>query len=156
MRKCRGPETQKKRYYIVSFWHGNCIYIGMIKNEIENNQINPIHGTRDADKLEQLVISMRESGWQGRPILAIDEGEGIYQAITGSHRIAAAREAGINISCLIIEDKDIVEDYPGAWCDEWAMANDDDDRKQVLHDFGLNKAAELMAEEIAANEAEWK
>ena len=46
----------------------------------------PYHETRERDKLNNLIASMSVNGWLGGPIVV--DGE---QAITGSHRLAAAR-----------------------------------------------------------------
>jgi len=44
----------------------------------------PYHKIRDHDKVDALVTSMDEAGWQGPPIVV----DG-HQAITGTHRLAA-------------------------------------------------------------------
>ncbi len=77
-------------------------YINMDPSDIE-----PLNGITDHEKYEELVISFREDGYDGIPILAGNECIGIYEAITGSHRIYAAREAGIYIPCVIIDDDEI-------------------------------------------------
>lgn len=59
----------------------------------------PIHQVEDQDKLAALVASMTESGWVGAPIVV--DGE---QAITGSHRLAAAQIAEIEIETVELAD----------------------------------------------------
>lgn len=44
----------------------------------------------------KLVRDMKRRGWRGRPLLATKH-QGECYAITGSHRIAAAMEAGIKV-----------------------------------------------------------
>jgi hypothetical protein len=57
--------------------------------------IEPPHEVRDTKKFYDLVDDMKRKGWLGRPILAVEKGGAIY-ALTGSHRIAAAQEVGID------------------------------------------------------------
>ena len=57
------------------------------------------HAAADAGKVAELVASMLADGWQGAPVLAIGE-----QALTGTHRIEAAREAGIDVPTLDLYD----------------------------------------------------
>ena len=69
---------------------------------ISLQEINPPHGVIDSSKFDVLVQSMESAGWQGRPLLVIRK-NGDYQAITGSHRYAAACEAGLDeVPCVII------------------------------------------------------
>jgi ParB-like chromosome segregation protein Spo0J len=46
------------------------------------------------EKRAELERSMRARGWQGRPLVAVAIGRRV-QAVTGSHRIYAARAAGL-------------------------------------------------------------
>lgn len=51
---------------------------------------------------------MMESGWKGRPLIAIPLGRGYYQAVTGSHRHAAAIEASLpRIPILPFDEKEM-------------------------------------------------
>ena len=60
------------------------------------------HAVRDAAHFEALAASMRAGGWQGRPILAFcTEGEA-PRPLTGSHRIAAARAAGLDTIPVLV------------------------------------------------------
>ena len=66
-------------------------------------EINPPHEVRDCKKFDALVTSMEQDGWQGRPLLVIRK-DGEYKAITGSHRYAAACDAGLEeVPCVIID-----------------------------------------------------
>ena len=72
---------------------------------LDPNNIVPLHDAHDADKLTKLIDSMTTNGWSGAPIVVIPGrdygwGPGNPQAITGSHRIAAARETGIDIPTI--------------------------------------------------------
>lgn len=57
------------------------------------------HQAPEAGLVAELVASMEANGWQGDPVL-VHEG----QAVTGTHRIAAAREAGIKVEVLDLAD----------------------------------------------------
>lgn len=67
--------------------------------------IRPAHEVRDAAKLSTLTASMAANGWSGRAILAY-EYAGSVCALTGSHRIAAARAAELaEVPALVISDE---------------------------------------------------
>lgn len=63
--------------------------------------ITPPHSPTDPPYVRKLAAEMRESGWTGRPLVAYrasrSQGRGVvkWRAISGSHRIAAARAAGL-------------------------------------------------------------
>lgn len=67
----------------------------------------PLHGVVDQDLLRRLAESMTRNGWAGRPLLGVDQG--IYVGLlTGSHRYAAARLAGLDeIPVLLLTVSDI-------------------------------------------------
>lgn len=64
----------------------------MNATQMAARSIAPLHGVRDEEKLATLVESMRRDGWVGEPVLVV-EGCGW----TGSHRVAAAQLAGIDV-----------------------------------------------------------
>lgn len=57
------------------------------------------HAYPEASTLAPIIASMQERGYVGAPVLVMDG-----MAITGSHRIAAARELGINVTTLDLSD----------------------------------------------------
>lgn len=57
------------------------------------------HEPEDNDKVERLAQAMRESGWQGAPLVCWGE-----QLYTGAHRSAAAEKAGIEFPVIDIEE----------------------------------------------------
>ncbi len=62
---------------------------------LDPEKIEPVN---EIDKPKQVTTQakiMRKEGWIGRPLLVADEGDRI-QAFTGSHRLAAAVEAGLD------------------------------------------------------------
>lgn len=104
--------------------------------------IYALHEVRDAEKLETLTGSMREAGWTGRPLIVVEIAEW-YQAITGSHRLAAAEAAGIEeIPCVIITRVELeaaaltVNDF---WDDEITL--------NLLRQMGNVEAVAVMAQE---------
>jgi len=101
-------------------------------------QIVPLHEVRDEEKLNNLIQSMEETGWCGRPLVVIDCGNE-YRALTGSHRIAAAIKAGLaEIPIACIEYGTMFEDYD--------MTSDDlrdpEQIKKLLEEYD-EEAAEL-------------
>lgn len=68
------------------------------------NRIAPLHDAEDEAKLADLVESMAANGWVGAPVVVITTEDGDPQAITGSHRIAAAREVGIDVPTVDVAD----------------------------------------------------
>ena len=66
-------------------------------------EINPVHEPRDMIFFATLKDDLYEEGWLGRPLIAVVTRYGDLQALTGSHRIAAAREVGLEtIPVLVI------------------------------------------------------
>lgn len=58
----------------------------------DGSQYAPRHEVYDPAKRDRLADALAARGWQGAPIVADVQ---TAQAITGSHRIAAARQAGV-------------------------------------------------------------
>ena len=70
--------------------------------------IEVLHAVNRQGFFNDLVASMVNEGWQGRPVLAIEADSGELVAWTGSHRIAAAIEAGLDVvPCLILPESAI-------------------------------------------------
>ena len=107
--------------------------------------IEPPHNVRDAKKLLSLTESMKNTGWQGRPILTYDVGRG-EEALTGSHRIEAAREANIEVPIYRIENAgDYVDKNGKSIVDVGFMELDD--QVKWLNKFGDKNAAKLLKQE---------
>ena len=101
-----------------------------------------LHEVKDTDKLNSLVTSMA-NGWTGRDILAVDCGD-YLQALTGSHRIAAANEVGIEIPVMVIDINEL--------CDNEDMTIDEimsslDYFYTILKDYNTD-AAELLLKDL--------
>ena len=102
--------------------------------------IIPLHEVRDEEKLNNLIESMKENGWTGRPIVVLDIGD--IQALTGSHRYAAAKIAGIEeIPCAIVNHGDMFDYY------NLSDLNDPDNIRRILEEYD-EEAAELFSEEV--------
>lgn len=110
--------------------------------------IEPLHEVRDTDKVAALAESMATAGWLGRPVLVYDDGNGLH-ALTGTHRIAAARLADIEVPVYVL---DVVHQHEdGETCDECPIcrlidARDDDDRCRAADEIG-GEVAELARAE---------
>ena len=121
--------------------------------------IQPLHDAYEADKLDRLADDMRQRGWVGRPILAIDCDD-YLQAITGSHRIRAAELAGIDVEiCEISQPAFDGEDYETGDLYDTLINGSDDDRLaavSTLHNIELasDDAVSIMLAEVTANETE--
>ena len=120
--------------------------------DLPPRSLRPPHPVQDCAKVELLAASMREHGWQSRPLLVVDE-----SAITGTHRLAAAIAAGLEtVPCYVLSSGvvgEISEDEAERW---WQLANDagdDDSRLELLDEIGDAEAIALMREEIDAAEA---
>ncbi|TDC63865.1 hypothetical protein E1258_09465 [Micromonospora sp. KC207] len=61
------------------------------------HRIEAPHAPEDDAKLGLLIEAMQANGWQGAPVVVIDREDADPLAVTGSHRIAAAREADIDV-----------------------------------------------------------
>lgn len=102
--------------------------------------VAPRHEVNDPAKYAALVESMELGGWQGRPVLVYEYHER-YEAITGSHRIAAAQETGTDIPVVVLPYNDDTADL----IDE-ARASDDVDASRLLGRVSV-LAGELMLAE---------
>src|SRR5437868_2969182 len=71
-------------------------------------EVEPLHGVRINDLYKKLINRMITEGWKGRPLLVVEHNKG-YQAWTGSHRIAAAREVNVLIPCYVLSEKPLLE-----------------------------------------------
>lgn len=125
--------------------------IAMVTLEVDPWRIEPPHVVKNERKYSELAAAMQESGWNGRPVLVYMSG-GAYQAITGSHRIAAAREAGLErVPVLLIENQDFATNALYTLLDD---AGDNYGRlraleKAVKANDAVKPAYELLLEEVA-------
>jgi hypothetical protein len=131
---------------------------------MDAENIEPLHEFRDEKKLKKLIDSMRTDGWQGRPILVLDS-NALQQALTGSHRITAAKSLGMQIPVLLFESTGVTS-YYDEWYDEivelWdtVINGDDCERLKALEslfesgEIEDEEVVKLMASELEANDQE--
>ena len=113
-------------------------------DDIAPNEIEPLHSPNVMALYRDLVRSMKKDGWKGRPLLVIECANGSFVAWTGSHRIAAAREAGLDsIPCYIIPELLIESDSIDARTGHVM----DYDRIKAINASGDETAIQLMAHE---------
>lgn len=126
---------------------------------VDPENVTPPHEVRNPAKYNALVAAMRDTGWCGRPILAEEEIYGDYdiwdpeqledvdmRAWTGSHRIAAAREAEIEIPVYVMDED------TNAQVGTWESYLDDEDRVEAFRRAKDRNAAALMAAEVGFDE----
>ena len=102
----------------------------------------PKHGVHDEDKLATLVEAM-ENGWPEDmpPVLVTDDDE----ALTGSHRIAAARIAGIEPETLNVQDAVEALYEEGYDWEELMGGFDDEDLAAAFRLIGREDLARMAA-----------
>ena len=75
---------------------------------IDSKLLTPLHEPRSRRKLQDLVKDMKKNGWRGLPLLVVER-ESDYLAWTGSHRIVAAKKAGlVSIPCYVIQESELL------------------------------------------------
>lgn len=102
-------------------------------------QVIPLHGIRQADKARELAASMEEAGWSGRPLLVVSSGPRLF-AWTGSHRIHAARAAGLAMVPVYIISEDLL---PAGITAQWGHV-DDSERLAAIQMTGDTEACQIM------------
>ena len=111
---------------------------------VNPKRIEPPHGVENKKKFDELVDSMKTEGWVGRPVLYYDIGRG-PEALTGSHRIAAAQKAGLSDIPAVKVTGDI-----GDYVDEFGKSIselqtlDAKELSQWFRNYGDETAAQLM------------
>lgn len=129
---------------------GKDLAMNVVHDVINPQGIEPPHNVRDVAKKEKLTENMEKNGWVGRPLLVFDAGRG-NEALTGSHRIAAAKQAGIEIPIYKIDEN--IGNYADKNGNTIFDAANFEQKNIVkfLREFGDKNAAKLMNEEIKAN-----
>jgi hypothetical protein len=114
--------------------------------------IVPVNPITDQDKFKAIAHSLRTEGWKGNPILVMQEGD-TYAALTGSHRIYAARDVGVNVKATTID----ISRLTLTDIEELQSAMDDDARLAIMERLyksnRIPKAQfEIMRAEVRAND----
>ena len=86
--------------------------------EIDPYEISTINDITDRKKFDYLVSEFEKSGWEGRPVVIVENGNDGYKALTGSHRILAAKEANIMVKAVVVEYSSDIDDLVSADSDE--------------------------------------
>jgi|AntRauTorcE11898_2_1112593.scaffolds.fasta_scaffold08831_2 hypothetical protein len=107
--------------------------------------ITPLHAVTDTNKLATIADDMKKNGWTGNPVLIDDDESNEPKALTGSHRIAAAAIAGIDVEHYSLAETDI--DLGAIFFD----CNDDDDILEVIEAGSDEEAIRIMSEEVESN-----
>ena len=107
---------------------------------IKATDVSPLHEVEHMALYSELVSSLYHDGWVGRPILATEiDGETI--ALTGSHRIAAARhnDMGVPVVMVAMTPEQV----------ERCIEGFQDDRLVVIRETGNADAVALFELELA-------
>lgn len=108
--------------------------------DIDPRSLIPLHDVRSKVSLQRLVDDMAENGWMGRPLLVVESPKGFF-AWTGSHRIAAAVEVGLeSIPCYVVEERRLARFDADA---RWGHV-DDSDRLKIVRGLGDDTAIGIM------------
>lgn len=113
------------------------------------DRIEPLHEVMDEDLAAQLAESMRTVGWQGAPIVVVDREGKDPLAVTGSHRIAAARDAGIIAPAVYLDDVTAAHGIDLAALIAASPAYDADDDLAICQ--AAWSAARLLPAEVAGS-----
>lgn len=103
---------------------------------ITAHEIAPPHEVKDAAKFAAIVADMEKNGWTGRPILAVIDPWGQLQALTGSHRIAAAMATSTALPVVVAE-------VERAWFGSYLQIQMDDGMESSLVEFGCTDPVAL-------------
>jgi phage gp29-like protein len=69
---------------------------------MDPSEIVPRNEVEPDRTYKRLIKSMRRGGWKGDPILAYKDGDEEVEALTGSHRLEAAKDLGMNVPVKIM------------------------------------------------------
>lgn len=119
--------------------------------QVRAGYIEPVNEVTDQEKFDALVKDFEANGWHGRPVVAYGDPDG-PQAITGSHRIHAAREAGIDVPVVMISpEAEAFEDEDGNTIGDLWGRGDDDKVAAFLRAAGDDRAADLIDAELESD-----
>ncbi len=122
---------------------------------VSPNYINPFNPVRSHSRLNELISSMEQYGWKGNPIITL----GGEQAITGSHRLQAAKEAGLEKIPVVNLDADFLT------ADQWSELEYAKDTESLLRTFeefsddgtsGLDEVIDLLEQEVSNEQLNWR
>lgn len=81
-------------------------------------EITPLNRVTSSSKYHYLINEFEDNGYNGRNVVLVENGNDGYQALTGSHRILAAREAGVDVPSVVIPMSEEIQPLLDATGDE--------------------------------------
>ncbi len=125
-----------------------------VDRHVEARRIEPVNKV-NSKKVEKLAKSMAKDGWVGRPVLTYEGANGTT-ALTGSHRIAAAKKSDIEVPIMDVDDDVLYfTDEDGNTLTDYIGTGDDNALVKFLREAGDNRSADLVQAEIDANEQDY-
>jgi len=153
-----GPFAERPRYLV---------YDPMENRQLDPKELKRINPPFDDCLLDRIVRNMKREGWCGRPLL-VEEAKRYsltkYYAWTGSHRIEAAKRANLSaVPCCVITEAEAKAAFSKAgynwygyscWRDAvmGREGGQDSDRLRALEKAGLHQAAQMVRDEMAAED----
>ncbi len=121
---------------------------------LNSRALEPPHGVRDTDKLSAIEQSMADHGWIGRPIPVYDSGNGLF-ALTGSHRLAAAKRTGVDVPIVYVDDVKFNR-AAGKFDKSYSeiLRESDDDLLQFFESARDSRIISLLRDEVKNNRGE--
>lgn len=86
--------------------------------EVNPMEITPPNRVTSNSKYHYLINEFENNGYNGRRVVLVENGNDGYQALTGSHRILAAREAGVDVPSVVIPMSEEIQPLLDATGDE--------------------------------------
>ena len=86
--------------------------------EVNPMEITPPNRVTSSSKYHYLINEFENNGYNGRNVVLVENGNDGYQALTGSHRILAAREAGVDVPSVVIPMSEGIQPLLDATGDE--------------------------------------
>ncbi len=86
--------------------------------EVNPMEITPLNRVTSSSKYHYLINEFENNGYNGRRVVLIENGNDGYKALTGSHRILAAQEAGVDVPSVVIPMSEEIQPLLDATGDE--------------------------------------
>ena len=86
--------------------------------EVNPMEITPPNRVTSSSKYHYLINEFENNGYNGRRVVLVENGNDGYQALTGSHRILAALEAGVDVPSVVIPMSEEIQPLLDATGDE--------------------------------------
>lgn len=86
--------------------------------EVNPMEITPLNRVTSSSKYHYLINEFENNGYNGRRVVLVENGNDGYKALTGSHRILAAQEAGVDVPSVVIPMSEEIQPLLDATGDE--------------------------------------